>query len=74
LCCSPIGSAEIRNCNSRFIANHDIFSASKVWKGAAELGVEGEDEEVRYVDRILANKKKEEAARRKREQQNHVIP
>jgi hypothetical protein len=38
------------------------------------LGVEGEDGEVRYVDRILANEKKEDAARRKREQQNHVIP
>jgi hypothetical protein len=45
-----------------------------VWKGAAELGVEGKDEEIQYVDRILSNEKREEAARRKREQQNHVIP
>jgi hypothetical protein len=74
LCCSPIGSTEIRNCNSRFIANHEIVTASKVWKGAAELGVEGKDEEIQYVDRILSNEKREEAARRKREQQNHVIP
>jgi hypothetical protein len=45
LCCSPFGSSEIRNCNTRFIDNHEIITASKVWKGAAELGVEGEEED-----------------------------
>jgi hypothetical protein len=58
LCCSSIGSSDIRNCNSRFIENHEITSAVKVWKGAAELGVEGAEEDEQYVERIRINEKK----------------
>jgi hypothetical protein len=69
LCCSSIGSSEIRNCNTRFIVNHDNSTANKVWQGAAKLGVEGDEEEAQYVSRILINEKKEESARKLREQQ-----
>jgi hypothetical protein len=74
LCCSPIGSTEIRNCNSRFLTNHEIVTANKVWKGAAELGVVGEEVDAQYVERIRINEKKEEEARRLRKQQNQGIP
>jgi hypothetical protein len=74
LCCSDIGSAEIRNCNSRFIVSHDKVTTNKVWNGAVELGVEGVEEESQYVDRILNNEKREEAARRLREQRNQGNP
>jgi hypothetical protein len=74
LCCSSIGSSDIRNCNSRFIENHEITSAVKVWKGAAELGVEGAEEDEQYVERIRINEKKEEEASRLRKQQKQGIP
>jgi hypothetical protein len=74
LCCSSIGSSEIRNCNTRFLHNHDMVTAIKVWKGATELGVEGEEEEHQYVERILINEKKEEEARRLREQLKQGCP
>jgi hypothetical protein len=74
LCCSSIGTSEIRNCNSRFFVNHDNNKANKVWKGAAELGVEGDEEEAQYVTRILNNEKKEESARKLREQIKQGYP
>jgi hypothetical protein len=74
LCCSPIGSSEIRNCNSRFLIEHERDTATKVWKGAAELGVEGDAEDEFYVEKIRNNEKKEEEIRRLREQQKHGIP
>ncbi|GAU23839.1 hypothetical protein TSUD_380010 [Trifolium subterraneum] len=39
LCCSSIKSAEIRNCNKKFLNKYEQEVASKVWKGAVELGV-----------------------------------
>jgi hypothetical protein len=51
-----------------------MVTAIKVWKGATELGVEGEEEEHQYVERILINEKKEEEARRLREQLKQGCP
>jgi hypothetical protein len=39
-----------------------------------ELGVEGEEEDEQYVERIRVNEKKEEEASRLRKQQNQGIP
>jgi hypothetical protein len=50
LCCSSIDSSAIRNCNARFLDNHVRIAAKKVWEGALELGVSGEEEEGRYVE------------------------
>jgi hypothetical protein len=72
LCCSSLGSSEIRNCNKRFIAQHEAEVATNVWKEIVELGVDGEEEEVRYMERILINEKREDAARRQREQQKQL--
>jgi hypothetical protein len=74
LCCSSIDSLAIRNCNSRFLLNHDTAMAKKVWEGACELGVEGEEEDGRYVERILINEQTEESARRLRVQHNQGLP
>jgi hypothetical protein len=74
LCCSAINSSDIRNCNKVFMKKFELDTANKVWKGATELGVEGDEEEERYVERIVANEKKDEADRLLREQQNHVHP
>jgi hypothetical protein len=67
LCCSSINSTEIRNCNKRFIDNFNHEAAHKVWKGAKELGVVGEEGDDIYVKRILANENNEEEARIQRE-------
>jgi hypothetical protein len=48
--------------------------AKKVWEGACELGVEGEEEDGRYVERILINEQTEESARRLRVQHNQGLP
>ncbi|PNX74590.1 hypothetical protein L195_g030515, partial [Trifolium pratense] len=40
LCCSSINSSDIRNCNKVFLKNYEKEVASKVWRGALELGVE----------------------------------
>ncbi|MCI39201.1 hypothetical protein A2U01_0060432, partial [Trifolium medium] len=40
LCCSSINSSDIRNCNKKFMQRYDQEAASKVWRGALELGVE----------------------------------
>jgi hypothetical protein len=74
LCYSSIGSTEIQNCNTRFLNNHDNITATKVWKGATELGVEGDDDEIQYVERILIIEKREEEARRLREHQKQGYP
>jgi hypothetical protein len=74
LCYSSIGSTEIQNCNTRFLNNHDNITATKVWKGATELGVEGDDDEIQYVERILIIEKREEEARRLREHKKQGYP
>jgi hypothetical protein len=71
LCCSSLSSSDIKNCNNRFITKHDEEAAIQVWHDVAELGVEGEEQEERYIERILCNEKREEAARRLREQTKH---
>jgi hypothetical protein len=40
LCCSPLNSSDIRNCNQLIIKKHEEEVVSKVWNGAVELGVE----------------------------------
>ncbi|GAU24019.1 hypothetical protein TSUD_328220 [Trifolium subterraneum] len=47
---------------------YDQESAQKLWQGAAKLGVEGEEVEGIYGEKILNNEKSDEAARRLREQ------
>ncbi|MCI00661.1 hypothetical protein A2U01_0021683, partial [Trifolium medium] len=74
LCCSSLNSSDIRNCNKRFIVNYEHDAARKVWQGAIELGVEGEEEEERYVERILINENRVEATRVLREQQQQSFP
>jgi hypothetical protein len=51
-----------------------LNTAQKVWKGAADLGVEGEETEEGYVARILINENQEEVARRLREQHKEDNP
>jgi hypothetical protein len=67
LCCSTINSTDIRNCNNTFLKklNHEV--ASKVWKGAVELGVEGDEEDGRYVERIVSNEGREVEVRNQTE-------
>ncbi|MCH99529.1 hypothetical protein A2U01_0020543, partial [Trifolium medium] len=74
LCCSSLNSSDFRNCNKRFIDQFEQDTARKVWQGAVELGDEGEEEEERYVERILINENSEEAARILREQQKQSHP
>ncbi|PNX93753.1 hypothetical protein L195_g016912 [Trifolium pratense] len=38
--CSSINSSDIRNCNKIFLEYYDQAVATKVWRGALELGVE----------------------------------
>jgi hypothetical protein len=52
--------------------NHEI--ASKVWKGAVELGVEGDEEVEGYVDRIVTNEGREDEARIQREHRSQFNP
>jgi hypothetical protein len=59
LCCSSINSSDIRNCNKFFLKKYNYEVASKVWKGAVELGVEGDEEVGRYVDMIVSNEGRE---------------
>ncbi|MCH86657.1 hypothetical protein A2U01_0007516 [Trifolium medium] len=74
LCCSSLKSAEIRNCNKKFWSKHENEVASKVWQGVTELGVEGDEEEERYVERLLLNENRDEVVRRQREQNQHSFP
>ncbi|MCH80923.1 hypothetical protein A2U01_0001699 [Trifolium medium] len=74
LCCSSINSSDVRNCNKKFLQKYEYEVASKVWQGALELGVEGEEEEERYVERIISNENRVEAARILREQHNKSHP
>ena len=54
---------------------YELDKASKVWQEAAELGVEGdEEEEEQYVERIMFNERSDDEARILREQQQHCIP
>jgi hypothetical protein len=68
LCCSSINSSDIRNCNRRVIDNLNQDAAQKVWRGAVDLGVTGEEGDDVYVQRILSNENKETAVRMQREQ------
>ncbi|GAU46303.1 hypothetical protein TSUD_283280 [Trifolium subterraneum] len=45
LCCSSLNSADIRNCNKRFVEQYEHDAAVSVWKGAVDLGVEGDEED-----------------------------
>jgi hypothetical protein len=74
LCCSSINSSDIRNCNNNFLKKHNIEVASKVWKGAVELGVVGDDETGCYVDRIVTNEGREADNRIHREHGNQSYP
>jgi hypothetical protein len=74
LCCSSLNSSDIRNCNRRAAENHDLTTAQKVWKGAVDLGVEGEETEECYIARILVNENQEEVARKLREQHKDGNP
>ncbi|PNX74096.1 cysteine-rich receptor-like protein kinase [Trifolium pratense] len=71
LCCSSLKSSDIRNCNQRFMEEHNNEVATKVWQGVTELGVEGDEDEERYVQRIIINEKAEEEARRLRLRGQH---
>ncbi|GAU51479.1 hypothetical protein TSUD_413680 [Trifolium subterraneum] len=59
LCCSSLNSSDIRNCNKRSVEVYELDKASKVWQEAAELGVEGDEEEEQYVERIMFNERRE---------------
>ncbi|MCH80281.1 hypothetical protein A2U01_0001047 [Trifolium medium] len=74
LCCSSLNSADIRNCNKNFLKKYEHEVASKVWQGALELGVEGEEAEGTYVERIITNETLEEEARLEREHRNRCHP
>ncbi|MCI95233.1 hypothetical protein A2U01_0116531, partial [Trifolium medium] len=50
-----------------YLKKHDLEVPSKVWHGALELGVEGEEDEGVYVERIALNESREEEARIERE-------
>ncbi|GAU48228.1 hypothetical protein TSUD_184080 [Trifolium subterraneum] len=60
LCCSSLGSSDIRNCNRRFIEKHDYVTAQKVWEGAVEQGVVGAEKEDCYIFKIQLNEKNDE--------------
>ncbi|GAU42390.1 hypothetical protein TSUD_296880 [Trifolium subterraneum] len=70
LCCSSLSSSGFRNCNRRFMEKYYQESAQKLWQGAAVLGVEGEEVEGIYDEKILNKEKSDEATRRLREQHN----
>jgi hypothetical protein len=74
LCCSSLHSSDIRNCNKRFVDNFNHEAAKKVWQGATELGVVGDEEVESYVQRIINNENKEDEARILREQQHISKP
>jgi hypothetical protein len=45
------------------LKKHNYEVASKVWKGAVELGVEGDEEAGSYVERIVTNEGRETESR-----------
>jgi hypothetical protein len=72
--CSSINSTDIRNCNKRITDNLNHDAAQKVWKGAIELGVVGDEGDDVYVKRILTNENQEDVTRRQREHPPHRLP
>jgi hypothetical protein len=74
LCCSSLSSSDVRNCNKRVIENHNLDTAQMVWQGVVDLGVEGEEVEDRYVERIPINDNRDDAARLLREQNQRGNP
>jgi hypothetical protein len=74
LCCSSLDSSDIRNCNKRFVAQLNHEAAQKVWNGAIDLGVVGDEGDEFYVKRILINENSEKEARNHREQLQQTDP
>ncbi|PNX97199.1 hypothetical protein L195_g020424 [Trifolium pratense] len=72
LCCSSLNSSDIRNCNKQILNKAEISMVDKVWKGVVELGVEGEEVETVYRNRISVNEKRDSEARILREQNKQV--
>ncbi|MCH95563.1 hypothetical protein A2U01_0016542, partial [Trifolium medium] len=72
LCCSSLNSSDIRNCNKNFLKRNETEVASKVWKGAVELGVEGEEGKEAYIQHIIGNERRDEECRALREQLKKV--
>ncbi|MCH99418.1 hypothetical protein A2U01_0020430 [Trifolium medium] len=72
LCCSSLNSSDIRNCNKNFLKRNETEVASKVWNGAVELGVEGEEDKEVYIQHIIGNERHDEESRVMREQLKKV--
>jgi hypothetical protein len=51
-----------------------LITTQKVWKGAVDLGVEGEETEEGYIAQILVKENQEEVARKLREQHKDGNP
>ncbi|XP_045802504.1 uncharacterized protein LOC123896113 [Trifolium pratense] len=72
LCCSSLNSSDIRNCNKNFWNKHDIEVNGKLWEDVQELGIQGEEEDAVYVERLRINELKDKEASRLREQINQA--
>jgi hypothetical protein len=72
--CTSLVSSDIRNCNKRIIAQFNHEAAQKVWNGAMDLGVVGDEGDEFYVKRILINENSEKEARIHREQHQQIDP
>ncbi|GAU51106.1 hypothetical protein TSUD_141480 [Trifolium subterraneum] len=46
-----------------------VLCSARVWKGVGDLGIEGNEEDETYIERIIINENREESARKDREQQ-----
>ncbi|CAJ2661946.1 unnamed protein product [Trifolium pratense] len=69
LCCSSLQSSDIRNCNKVFLKNREKEVTSKIWKGARDLGVGGEEDEDVCIHHIHNNERRDEDGRILRAQQ-----
>ncbi|MCH84931.1 DUF4283 domain protein [Trifolium medium] len=74
LCCSSLNSVDIRNCNKQFWNKHELEANGKVWKDVKDLGVEGDEEDTLYVERLKSNEESDREARRLREQSKQGLP
>ncbi|GAU48536.1 hypothetical protein TSUD_282880 [Trifolium subterraneum] len=52
LCCSSLKSSDIRNCNNNFWNKHEAEVNGKLWDGVKELGVQGDDLDEVFVERL----------------------
>jgi hypothetical protein len=87
LCCSPLNSSDIRNCNKIILKKYEEEVVSKVWNGAVELGVElgtvgekssGDQGDIpkkaaRCVVEIKENEKRDEEERLRREHKQSLF-